>query len=257
MEGPHIRWFVEQLAPFAGCTVVHAKGEAKVDHAWLVGQPLPRATSRGKLLFLPFDEQALRIHFLMFGDLRINREWPGKKLSLRLMLEPSSTSPASAKEEVLSIYMSSVKLVPLGDIERSTPARLDIMHPAWEPEAAWSLALAEHANEAVCDVLMDQTVFAGLGNKIKCEVLYRARVHPLRPVRELNKSQQEALTREIRDFCDLFYRVIDGEHSVTSRAIERHMHVYRQKQCPSGHTVVKEKLGNLGRVTFYCETCQG
>jgi len=40
----------------------------------------------------------------------------------------------------------------------------------------------QHADAAVCDVLLDQDLFMGLGNKMKNEAFYRVGVHPLHPV---------------------------------------------------------------------------
>jgi endonuclease VIII len=242
MEGPHIRYFCEQLTPYAGRLITDASGDTKLDSTWLLEQPFPLPISRGKLLFLPVDERALRIHFLMFGDLRINREWPGKRLTLWLALAADQ----------IRFYMSSVKVVPTERIGHDHPAELDITNEAWVPAYAWSLARQRHADDFLCDVLLDQTLFAGLGNKIKNEALFRARLHPLARVRTLAEDQQAALTEAIRQFTTEFSQAIR-----TGERVETTIQIYGKKRCPTcGSPVVKADFGVDPRRCFFCPHCQ-
>jgi formamidopyrimidine-DNA glycosylase len=47
--------------------------------------------------------------------------------------------------------------------------------------------------------LMDQRLVAGIGNLLSDEVLWRARVHPREPARELSPRRLDALERELRE----------------------------------------------------------
>ena len=52
---------------------------------------------------------------------------------------------------------------------------------------SWNATLARKKLRAspealVCDALLDQTIFAGVGNVIKNEILFRIRLHPLSTV---------------------------------------------------------------------------
>jgi endonuclease-8 len=242
MEGPHIALFAQQLAPLAGVPVVEAGGEARVDLAWLAGAPLPRAFSRGKLLFLPFDQRALRIHFLMFGDLRIDREWPGKRLTLFLRL---------ANGTILRCYMSSVQIAETAAIDALYPARLDIMSPEWDRDAAVA-AMDAAVSPFLCDLLLDQAVFMGVGNKMKNEILWNLRVHPLESVAALDADARRGLAGETRAFAHLFYDTIAAGASIDTRTA-----VYKKKTCPRcGSRLVREHLGATPRVCFTCPVCQ-
>ena len=53
----------------------------------------------------------------------------------------------------------------------------DMMNSGWDPKAA-KKKLKDHPDMLVCDALLDQNIFAGVGNIIKNEVLFRIRVQP-------------------------------------------------------------------------------
>ena len=59
------------------------------------------------------------------------------------------------------------------------------------PEPAW-LRLSR-SRVAVGALLMDQSVLAGVGNVYRAEVLFRARMSPLRPGREVTREEFDAL----------------------------------------------------------------
>src|SRR5688500_9874567 len=77
MEGPQIRIYRDRLRRLAGRPIVAVAGERAAAAEPFVGRPLPRAQSRGKLLYLRFGAEALRIHCLMFGDVRVNESRAG------------------------------------------------------------------------------------------------------------------------------------------------------------------------------------
>jgi endonuclease-8 len=49
----------------------------------------------------------------------------------------------------------------------------------------------------VCDALLDQEIFSGVGNIIKNEVLFRIRVHPLSRVGALPAAKQRELVEQM------------------------------------------------------------
>lgn len=59
----------------------------------------------------------------------------------------------------------------------------------------------------ICDSLLEQDIFAGVGNIIKNEILYRVRVHPKSIVRKIPASKINTLIDETRinsiQFLDL------------------------------------------------------
>ena len=55
----------------------------------------------------------------------------------------------------------------------------DPLRPDADPMRAW--VRLRRSNRPIGDLLMDQTMFAGVGNVYRAEVLFRHRIHPLRP----------------------------------------------------------------------------
>jgi formamidopyrimidine-DNA glycosylase len=116
---------------------------------------------------------------------------------------------------------------------------------------------------------MDQEVLAGVGNVYRAEVLYRHRIHPLRPGRTLRRSQFQAMWDDLVEL--MAYGVETGridtvrpEH--TPEAMGRpprqddhggEVYVYRRAGMPClvcGARVRTDVL--VGRNLFWCPRCQ-
>ena len=80
----------------------------------------------------------------------------------------------------LNLYACSLKYIE-GPLEDTYDWRGDVMAPEWDPKLARA-KLKKQPGALACDALLDQDVFAGVGNIIKNEVLFRIRVHPASPV---------------------------------------------------------------------------
>ena len=111
--------------------------------------------------------------------------------------------------------------------------------------------------------LLDQRTVAGLGNIYVDEALWRARVHPLRPARELDPDELRRLHRGLRDALRRGiarhgatlsnYATPDGE----SGRMQEEFKVYGRAGEPCfrcGTTI--EKIRAAGRGTSYCPNCQ-
>ncbi len=72
-----------------------------------------------------------------------------------------------------------------------------ISHPE-EADRAARHKLRAMPDTLVCDALLDQNVFAGVGNIIKNEVLFRIGVHPLSTIGGLPVAKLQAMVREAR-----------------------------------------------------------
>jgi endonuclease-8 len=118
-------------------------------------------------------------------------------------------------------------------------------------------------------LLMDQAVLAGVGNVYRAEVLFRHRLHPLRPGSTLRRGQFQALWDDLVDLMREGVRTgrIDTVHTQhTPEAMGRpprvddhggEVYVYRRdgQACyVCGSTVRTEEL--VGRNLFWCPRCQ-
>ena len=58
-------------------------------------------------------------------------------------------------------------------------------------------ARISRSSAPIGDLLLDQAVLAGVGNIYRAEVLFRHRIHPLRPGRTLRRGQWEAMWADL------------------------------------------------------------
>ncbi|NXA52570.1 NEIL2 Endonuclease, partial [Nothocercus julius] len=104
----------------------------------------------------------------------------------------------------------------------------------------------------VCYTLLDQRYFSGLGNIIKNEILYMAKIHPLAQGSLLAVSDRERL---------LDYAIQFSSDWLQSKLHGKGLHpqIYQKEQCPLGHAVMRKTLGPLHgfkRLTWWCPQCQ-
>ncbi|HZR02665.1 MAG TPA: DNA-formamidopyrimidine glycosylase family protein [Burkholderiales bacterium] len=237
-EGPSIVILKEQAGPFTGRFIQTASGNAKLDLKRLPGRRILSLRSFGKQFLIETPELTVRIHLLMFGSYRINERAD----------KPPRLLVTFARGE-LSFYACSVRYLeqPLDDLY---DWRSDVLSEVWNPRLALKRLRAQ-PDTLVCDALLDQTIFAGVGNIIKNEVLFRIRVHPLSRVGALPAAKLRELVREARQYSfDFLY----WKRRFQLRA---HWLAHNKSVCPRDH--VKYQRGYLGerqRRSFWCELCQ-
>ena len=108
--------------------------------------------------------------------------------------------------------------------------------------------------------LLDQKVIAGLGNIYVCEILYRAKIHPLRSVNTLSDAEYKRIITHTRQV--LAEAILKGGTSISdfrriddkTGEFQNFLRVYQKCQCPKGHYVERIVIG--GRGTFFCPLCQ-
>ncbi|XP_061691932.1 endonuclease 8-like 3 [Syngnathoides biaculeatus] len=203
----------------------------------------------GKELFLYFGPKALRVHFGMNGSMRINsaEKKHGRGGSSVPVLEIHLT------KDRLCFFESTVEMRSSDDCERRVRALqpLDVCSPAFSPSRS-AEAARRHGGRMLCDVLLDQAVMPGVGNIIKNEALFDAGLHPAAKVEQLSDEQLHHLVKMTRDFTLLFYKC-----RKSASALHTHYKVYKRPQCGrcSGAVTVC-RLGDNGRMTYFCERCQ-
>jgi endonuclease-8 len=127
----------------------------------------------------------------------------------------------------------------------------DVMSDDWDAAKARK-KLKAAPDELVCDALLDQDIFAGVGNIIKNEVLFRIRVHPESRVGALPPRKLTELIKEARNYSFDFLK--------WKKAFElrKHWLAHAKKECPRDH-IPLEKVKHLGkrkRRAFFCTKCQ-
>src|SRR6478735_8336907 len=167
-EGPSILIAKKTLtAIIKGKLIIHASGNAKIEMALVKKQKVLDVRSWGKHLLICLPTCTIRIHFLMFGSYSID-EQTKKDSSVRLKLELAQHS--------IYFYTCSVKLL-VEDINSIYDWEADVLNDSWNAKKA-RFKLKAIPETMICDALLDQQIFSGVGNIIKNEVLYRIKLHP-------------------------------------------------------------------------------
>jgi endonuclease-8 len=237
-EGPSLILFREELLRFVGQKILEVSGSSKIDQQRLVGKKIKEIRTWGKHMLWLFDDFTIRIHFLMFGTYYINS---GKDAKPRLYIR--------FQKDELNLYAAAIKTIeePLDDIYDWTA---DVLSPLWDPRTA-KKKLKDMPDAMVTDALLDQTVFSGVGNIIKNEVLYRIKVHPESLVGSLPPRK---LTDMIKEASGYSFEFLQWKREFILR---QNWKVHRKKSCERDETkIVKEYLGKTARRTFFCPTCQ-
>ena len=222
-EGPTILMMAEEAAKFVGRPVREASGNAKIAYSRLMRRKPLAIRSFGKQFLVDFGTFYLRAHLLLFGSYRIDekRDKP-PRLALRF-----------ANGE-LNIYGGSVRLVD-GALDDDYDWRTDVLSDEWNPARA-KKTLRERPDTLACDILMDQDVFAGVGNIIKNEVLHRVGVHPAARLDELAPRQRGALVKDARDFSFQFLAWR------RKNVLRKHLRVHKRKYCADCGTELRRAI---------------
>jgi DNA-formamidopyrimidine glycosylase len=266
-EGHTLRRLADDLsAAFAGdvVRVSSPQGRFAADAALLDAARCVGADSAGKHLFVEFTgERFIHVHLGLIGsfDLYDGRPPAVTTGQVRLRLENERTYAdlrGATLCELVGVEKRAAVLAGLGP----DPLRTDA-----DPTAAWERIHRSH--RPVGDLLMDQGVLAGVGNVYRAEVLFRHRLHPLRPGRTLRRAQFDAIWSDLRELMAEGVRTgridtVRPEH--TPEAMGRpprrddhggEVYVYRRHGQPClvcGSKVRTELLA--GRNLFWCAKCQ-
>ena len=114
--------------------------------------------------------------------------------------------------------------------------------------------------KSVGAALMDQTMFAGVGNIYRAEILYKAGVHPDESCTDLARGTFDALwhhTVELmqRGFVNGSILTVDPEEALVLGEPWTRRYVYNQTSC--GRCGDRVKVWDIANRTVYaCETCQ-
>ena len=237
-EGPSIVILKEQVRQFRGKKILHVSGNSKIDYHQLESKKVIDFKSWGKHFLVCCKGITLRVHFMLFGSYRINER---KATPARLSLQFENGE--------LNLYACSVKIFN-EDPDELYDWSADVMNDAWDPSKA-KRKLKGVPETIVADALLNQNIFAGVGNIIKNEVLFRIRVHPKTKIGDLPPKKLTELIKEARNYS------FDFLAWKKAFVLKKHWLIHTKKICPRCNIPVhKEHVGKTNRRTFFCSKCQ-
>ena len=247
-----------------------AEGAALLD-----GRILCSAEAQGKQMFLQFsDDHWLRVHLGLYGMWRFagaglegigrrRREDedaafpPEPRGAVRLRLLAGAHVADLSGPTACTVISSAEKAVAMARLGED-PLRDDA-----DPDRAFAKLHASRTSIAL--LLMRQDIVAGIGNIYRAEILFRARLEPHRPGREVSAPIWRAMWE---DLCRLMQDGVATGRIITTVARHRRRgkgparrktanYVAHRAGLPChicGNPVLVETLA--GRKLYWCATCQ-
>ncbi len=239
-EGPSILILKELALPYKGRKILTARGNAKINMEILSQKTIVDFRSWGKQFFICLKGITIRVHFLMFGSYSFDEQTKPDR-SLRLGIQFSKGG--------IYFYTCAVKQLE-GDLDDLFDWEADVLSDHWKPAKA-RRKLKAMPKTMVCDALLDQQVFSGVGNIIKNEVLYRIRLHPETRVGHIPPRKLTELIREARQYSFDFLKWKKVYE------LRKHWLAHTKKIClRCDLPFIKKYCGKTKRRTFYCKNCQ-
>src|SRR5689334_7148249 len=269
-ELPEVETIRRQLAPAVEGTVlerldvldarwVEPAAPAEVSDA-VRGRRVERLSRRGKYLVWELeDEVYLLMHLRMIGNLFVVP--PEEDADDRPHLRSRLVLDSGRRVLFVDVRRFGTGVVLLGydELEEYFSARLGVepLSPEFTADALRALAAGRKA--PVKAFLLSQERIAGVGNIYADEALWRAQIHPLRPVGTLKREQIEALHAAVIEALHAGidargasiddFRHVDG----ASGSFQDRFKVYGRAGEPCyrcGTTI--EKIRVAGRGTYFC-----
>ena len=237
-EGPSILILKEEVQQFTGKKILDVSGNSSIDIQRLKDKTIREFKTWGKHFLVCFEGFTVKIHMLMFGTYRVN-ERKETKPRLRLVFSDGE----------INFYTCSIKILE-GDINAIYDWSEDVMNENWDPKKA-KQSLEKNPNEMICDAILDQNIFAGVGNIIKNEDLYRCHIHPESlvgkiPFHHLNEIISEC---SIYSFEFLYWK--------KKYELKKHWEAYTKTLCLRCNLpLIRKHTGQRNRRSFFCTNCQ-
>jgi len=212
--------------------------------------------NKGKLIYFSFEK-----HNYMLNHLIMTGFWgheKGKYTSLEFVLENDD-----------KIYFCDARkfgFVDFLDSKRELDIKLSELGPDFLnddefDEALFTKILRKRNKSNISTVLMNQKIISGIGNYLKSEILYAARINPHRSVASLTEENINKIYTEGRRIIKASYRLggtskKDYVHLDGSKGnFQDFLKVYGKKEDKLGNKIIAEKTKD-GRTTYWVPNLQ-
>ena len=238
-EGPSLILVKEATTKFVGKKIIAVDGNSKIDQSRLLNKKIKEIKSWGKHFLICFEDFTLKIHFLMFGRYTVDEKKPDRAIRLHLKF----------KNGEINFYTCSVKYLE-GDVNEHYDWSADVMNDQWDKKKA-KAKLKKRPEELICDALLEQDIFAGVGNIIKNEILYRARIHPESRVGQIPAVKLNKLIDESRIYS---FQFLEWKRAYE---LKKHWLAHTKKIClRCDLPIIRKHSGVKRRRSFFCANCQ-
>lgn len=240
--------------------------ELKDYEAKLKGQSVKNVEARGKALLTFFDNgKVMYSHNQLYGKWMISDadKEPDTNRSLRVAIHNGSKSAYLYSASEIEM------LEPEEVDEHSYIKKLgpDVLHP----DTTFEDVLAQFQsddfkNRKLTTLLLDQGFVSGIGNYLRSEIMFYAKVDPRKKLRAYSDEQKEALARATYDLTTRSYetggivndpKIVEALKRENAPRSDYRFFVYKRtdSRCHKcGSVIEEEKTG--GRKIYFCPSCQ-
>ncbi len=216
----------------------------------LGGRTVERVDTHGKHLFIRFGgDLVIHSHLAMtgtWGVYRDGRRWGRSPRRAWLVMRAGST-------EVVQFDGPTLELMTTGRSrfdQRLAALGPDVLAPEFDAQRFLHRLRADDPGRTLGDVLLDQTVVAGIGNVWKAEGCWEAAIDPWRALRELSNEEALSVIEATRP------RMLEsGVHG--PRVIKPRVYKHAGEPCPRCRGLIRARgQGDANRTTYWCPSCQ-
>jgi formamidopyrimidine-DNA glycosylase len=219
--------------------------------------------TKGKFMYWSFDND-----WYLFSTFGMTGQWSpveGKHVCLKFRMHDKDT-----KGEMTWMHFNDPRHFGTIKFVKGRQALLEKLNElGWDPlkegmNETWInyvFGTCTRQSKPIGELLMDQSIFAGVGNYIRAEALYLAKISPWRPANLMKKDEMLSLCQALVDVMNdsynhqgatiLTYKDAYGAEGKYSSCFK----VYGQKTDPLGNAIKKETTPE-GRAIHWCPAIQ-
>ena len=235
------------------------EGAAKIDQ-----KQLTDVTTHGKHLFLHFADDIVHIHLGLYGWFELSKNPKQQpKDSIRMRIQTENDDGMTYVSDLVGPTVC--KLVSKEEMEaKRLKLGADPLREDANPELAWEAI--HKSKRTIGELLMDQSVFAGIGNVYRAELLFLSRLNPYISGNSLSKSTfneiwNNAKTLLAEGSIDGSIRTVKQKHlqpnecSQTGCAQTSYVYKRHGQNCRVCNNIIK--MNELkARMLYWCNNCQ-
>lgn len=270
-EGPEIRIAADKIQrairPRPTTGVFFAFDHLKPFESELTGCRVTEVETRGKAMLTHFDNGlSVYSHNQLYGKWMVRKahDYPETNRQLRFAIHNEKKSALLYSASDIQILSSPQEIETHPFLSKLGP---DVLKKGLTPETLLAhLQSKKHSRRRLSTLYLDQHFLAGIGNYLRSEILFVARLHPqLRPIDCTEKQLYQLAKASIEiSYQSYKYKGVTNDLDLANRlkADGLRYRDYRywvfgrvNKPCYICATpIVKEMINN--RRIYYCPTCQ-
>lgn len=240
------------------------------------GRKIENIWRRGKNIIFDLDSKKfLLIHQKLTGHLLLGK-WKIEKGKVKSLIKGALEEPVNQFVHLI-FYLSDQRQLALSDLRKFAKVEL-LEKEKLEKELGklgpeplekdftfekFKEVLQKKKKGKIKEVLMDQSVIAGIGNIYSDEILWKAKIHPLKDLKKLKEEELERIYLSMKEILKKAielggesisdYRRISGERGYFDK--ERKVYRREGEKCFLCKSKIK-RIKLKGRSSYFCPSCQ-